>query len=41
MKAGWERGSEGGAVCIPVADSHCFTAETNSIVKQFYSNNKI
>ena len=29
---------EGGDVCIHIADSlHC-TAETNNIVKQFYSN---
>ena len=32
--------SEGGAMCIHTADSlHC-TAETNSIVKQLYSNKK-
>ena len=42
---GWGVGSgkkaqEGGDVHIPAAESHCCTAETNSIVKQLYSNFK-
>ena len=32
---------EGGNIYILIADSHYCTAETNSIVKQLYSNLKI
>ena len=32
---------EGGDVCIHKADSLYCTAETNSVVKQLYFNNKI
>ena len=38
---GWEGGSRGRGVCVHTADSCCHTAETNSIVKQLPSNNKI
>ena len=27
---GWEGGAEGGAICAPIADSHCCTAGTNT-----------
>ena len=42
---GWDGGGgrevqEGGDVCIHIADSLCCTAETNTIVKQLYSNKK-
>ena len=27
---GWEEAQEGGDICIPIADSLCSTAETNT-----------
>ena len=41
---GWEgdaRGKRYGDVRICIADSLCYTAETNNIVKQLYSNKDV
>ena len=32
---------KGGHICIHIADSLCCTTETNTTLKQLYSNNKI
>ena len=43
-KGGWEgdaRGRRYGDICICIADSLCYTAETNTIVKQLYSNKDV
>lgn len=39
LDGGWEAQEEGGT-CIHIADPHYGTAETNSAVKQSYSNFK-
>ena len=41
---GWEgdtRGRGYGDICIHIADSLCYTAETNNIVKQLYSSKDV
>ena len=35
------RGRRYGDICIRIADSLCYTAETNNIVKQLYSNKDV
>ena len=44
QEGGWEgdpRGRRYGDVCICIADSLCYKAETNTIVKQLYSNKDV
>ena len=41
---GWEgdaRGRGYGDICIRIADSLCYTAETNTTLKQLYSNKDV
>ena len=41
---GWEvdaRGKGYGDICIHIADSLFYTAETNNVVKQLYSNKDV
>ena len=41
---GWEgdaRGRRYGDICMCIADSLCYIAETNTIVKQLYSNKDV
>ena len=41
---GWEgdaRGRGYGGICIHIADSLCYAAETNNIIKQLYSNKDV
>ena len=41
---GWEGGSRGrgfGDICMHMADSLCYTTETNSVVRQLYSNEDV
>ena len=41
---GWEgdaRGRGYGDICIHIADSLCYTAETNNIIKQLHSNKDV
>ena len=40
-KEGDARGKRYGDICIYIADSLCYTAETNTIVKQLYSNKDV
>ena len=43
-REGWEGDAKGrgyGDICIHIADSLCYTAETNNIVKQLYSNKDV
>ena len=37
-REGESEAQEGGDICIHMADSLCYTAETNNTVKQLYSN---
>ena len=38
---GRHKREEIGDICICIADSLCYTAETNTIVKQLYSNKDV
>ena len=40
-REGNARGKRYGDICICIADSLCYKAETNNIVKQLYSNKKL
>ena len=43
-KGGWEGDARGriyGDICLCIADSLCYTAETNTFVKQLYSNKDV
>ena len=40
-REGDARGKRNGDICMRIADSLCYTAETNKFVKQLYSNKDV